>query len=215
MEKYISGLLYIARQKMFHKSPLSKLWKSKVERRSWSKRLVGPGGTWPCQNLIECRHMLTQSIPVLHWHMHLSPEGSLVLFILRANWLGILIRLKQVQSAYTWCELIWKMFWWAVQKLGREHCQYRNESLTPSLSSANLAQSLILFLWSEKDHAAWLQRCHAGRRSPSCNSRGWFMFFGSPQVSIEELACKDRSWQREMVPSVYCMVCLCDRSIDW
>ena len=46
---------------------------------------------------------------------------------------------------------------------------------------------------------------YAGRRSTSCNSRGWFMFFfGSPQVSIEELACKDSSWrQREMVPSVY------------
>ena len=54
---------------MFHKSPLSKLWKSKVETRSWSKRLVGPGRTCTCQNVIECRHILTQSISVLHWHI--------------------------------------------------------------------------------------------------------------------------------------------------
>ena len=45
------------------------LWKSKVETRSWSKRLVGPGRTWPCQNVIKCRHILTQSISVLHWHI--------------------------------------------------------------------------------------------------------------------------------------------------
>ena len=57
---------------MFHKSPLSKLWKSKVETRSWSKRLVGPGRTCTCQNVIKCRHILTQSIPVLHWHVHPS-----------------------------------------------------------------------------------------------------------------------------------------------
>ena len=44
----------------------------------------------------------------------------------------------------------------------------------------------------------------AGRRSPSCNSTGWFMLFGSLQVSIEELACINH----------YC-VCVIDWSIGF
>ena len=32
----------------------------------------------------------------------------------------------------------------------------------------------------------------AGPRGPSCNSRGWFIFFGEP-ASIEELTCINRS----------------------
>ena len=53
----------------------------------------------------------------------------------------------------------------------------------------------------------------AGRRSPDYNW-GWFMLFWKP-ATIEELECINRSWQySQMVPSVYCMVCLCDKLID-
>lgn len=112
---------------MFHRYPLSKLWKSKVKTRSLSKKLVGPEHVRMSQN-VDVDTSWSQSIPVLQCHVH---DGGFSWFF----W-----------ADCTWCEIIWELVWWAVQELGREHCQYRNESLTPTLSSANLAQSMMFLI---------------------------------------------------------------------
>ena len=125
---------------MFHRSPLSKLWKSKVKTQSLSKKV---GGTWTCPNVIERQR----------GHILITVHTGVA--VARA-WRRVLL------FFLSWLYLVWNHMGTTLMigaRIRKGTLRVSKWVFDTDPFIRQLGSKYDVSDW-KKDHAAWLQRCH-------------------------------------------------------